>query len=139
MKYIIEYSLSFGSKVCETCSGTGMITIITADSYVRRPCSNNDCFHDGSCYTAPRDIFRGIRKFTSEHALNHFCKKLYKLKMQLAFHNAGLHYSSLRDVYYPNPAACANKFAKSLTSAGTEASRLLPYHNKLSVSIYRKP
>lgn len=139
MKYIIEYSLSFGSKICETCSGTGMITIITADSQVRRSCSDNNCFEHRTIYTTPRYIIRGVRKFTSEIALNHFCKRLYKLKMQLSFHNAGLHYSSLRDAYYPNPAACANKFAKSPTSAGTEASRQLPYHNKLIISIHRKP
>lgn len=137
MKYIIEYSLSFGAKECSTCNGTGRVWNEEMSFY--SGCPITSCFGDKQIYTIPRYIIRGVRKFTSEHALNHFCKRLYNIKMKLAFHNVGLHYTSLRDAYYPNPSACANKFAKSLTSAGTEASRLLPYHNKLIISIHHKP
>lgn len=141
MKYIIEYSLSFGSKICETCSGTGMITILTADSYVRRPCSNNSCFHDKDVYTESRFKIDGRRTFTSEHALTNFCERLYKIKMCLAFHYIGEVFRGLPSAYtlYRKGGYIEDKGYGRLSEVGMRVARVLPYHNKLKVEIYRKP
>ena len=142
MKYTIEYRLSFGAKKCTTCNGTGLIWLENdaGDKMPATACPSLTCFDSGTAlYTEPRFTIKSKRVFTNETSLNEFCKRLFRLKMKLAFRGAGLSYTNLRDAYYSNPAAFANKFAKSPTTAGSEASRLLPYHNKLSISISRKP
>lgn len=142
MKYIINYSLSFGSKTCTTCNGSGLITIITADSQLRRPCSSLSCFDSGNkVYTEPRYIISGRRGYSSEKALNHFAERLYRLKMQLAFHYAGEIFIDDRSVYkfYRKGGYIENKGYAELSEVGRRVVKLLPYHNKLVVNIYRKP
>lgn len=147
MKYIIEYSLSFGAKECSTCNGSGLIFVENdaGDKMGAVACPRLTCFDSGSqLYTEPRFIISGKRSFTSEHALTNFCERLHRIKMGLAFHYAGEVYRDLRSAYQIYRGGFqynkqGNFGYSELNEVGLRVVEMLPYHNKLKVEIYRKP